>query len=186
MNERLEKSKKAVPTSGWIKLYRSIFDSVSWRSLTLEGRIVMIAILCGCSYRESEVVVEGQRRTLRPGQWLTSIPAIQRLCGPGISRQNIRTGIKSLKSTGFLTNEVTDGNHRIITVLNWQFYQGNGELTDESTDDLTDASQTPNSIQEGIKNKKKKKNSFSDPFEPPETDRDRRVRAMLKEEVKNQ
>ena len=139
---------------GWLKLYREIQDSTPWQTLTNEGRLVMIAILLNCNYKDSEVLIEGQLRTIQPGQWLTSIPKIKE--SARVTDQNVRTALKVLKKTKFLTEEVTDGNHRIITVIDWVLYQGGNGVTDE----ITDGQQTANrrltdevtESKEGLKN----------------------------------
>ncbi len=120
----------------------------------------MIVILLSCSYKDSEIIIEGERRKIKPGQWLTSIPTIQKLAG--VSAKNVRTSIKSLKSAGFMADEVTKGNHRIITVNKWEIYQGGGKMADEVADEVADGWQTGGSIQEVKEGKEEKefKNLF--------------------------
>jgi len=126
--------------SGWFLVHHKIIDSSAWNSLTAAGKVVMFVILDGCSYRETKVMIDGKERILKPGQWLTSLKKIQERAGKDVSIQNIRTAVAILGKCDFLTNEVTKGNQRIITVRKWNQYQ-------RPTEGLTDDQQTPNSIQ---------------------------------------
>ena len=125
----------------------------------------MMAILWGCCYRESSIIIDGEKRILKPGQWLTSIDRIRKLAGKGVSSRNVRTALKTLELSGFLTNEVTKGNKRIITVNNWINYQEIQVPTNEVTDDPqttdrrpTNDRQTTDSIQRSKEVKEVKRN----------------------------
>jgi len=127
---------------GWYKSYRSIFDSNDYLSLQPESRIIIFHLLGRCNYKQSEVIIEGKELIINPGQWLTSIPTIEKFTF--LTPRQIRTALDSLKKTGFLDWIVTPGNHRIITIKNWSIYQSDSRQTNDrrsvkqTTDDPTE------------------------------------------------
>jgi len=127
---------------GWYKSYRSIFDSNDYLSLQPESRIIIFHLLGRSNYKKSEVIIEGKELIINPGQWLTSIPTIEKFTF--LTPRQIRTALDSLKKTGFLDWIVTPGNHRIITIKNWSIYQSDSRQTNDrrsvkqTTDDLTE------------------------------------------------
>lgn len=131
-------------------------ESAAWKALTKEGKLVLMAIVHGITYKETEVLVDGEIKIIEPGQWLTSIKKIKEMCGSGISEQNIRTAIGVLKKCKILTDELTKGNKRIISLNKDIFYF----LGDKVTKELTKTSQSPNNIQESnkVNNNTKRKN----------------------------
>jgi hypothetical protein len=73
----------------------------------------------------------------------------------GISEQSVRTCLKRLKSTGEVTIKSTN-KFSLITVVNWDYYQGNGEeSTSISTSNLTN--NQPATNQQLTTNKKERR-----------------------------
>ena len=160
--------------SGYIKYHRSLHESCLWQALTPQGKVVLDTLLVNCSYKTTSIIIDGERRELQPGQWLTSLPTIQRKAGKGVSAQNIRTALNLMQSQQFIKQELTEGNKRIITIVNWDIYQNgnapNSDLTgsqQETNRGLTDEQQRSNSIlrskevKEGLKSNKKALNTFA-------------------------
>lgn len=114
--------------SGWIKLYRKIQDSPLYKQLNSKQRDVMINILLLASHESNEWEFGGVMYKVEPGQFITSIDAIQKKCASDVSVQNIRTSLAKLEKHSFLTNQPTNKN-RLITVLNWALYQGESQQT---------------------------------------------------------
>jgi len=79
-------------------------------------------------------------------------------CGKNISVQKIRTALKRFVHYEFLTDESTSLN-RLITIVNWDFYQ---RLNETSTEMPTDGQQATNrrlTPNKNVKNVKNEKNS---------------------------
>ena len=77
---------------------------------------------------------------IQPGQFITSLPTLSN--ETHLSIQEVRTALKHLKSTGELT-DYQQSNFRVITVNNWEEYQGDNRRSNRS---LTDHQQTANSL----------------------------------------
>lgn len=143
--------------TGYIKIHRKILESAEWKALTSDGVVVMMILLLGCNYHESEVLIDGDKRKIEAGQWLTSASRIREISENKLSRQNIRSALAVLEKTNFVTTEVTKGNKTIITVNNWFYYQGNDSLTKEVTNGQPTANQRVTTSKERKKGRSKEK-----------------------------
>lgn len=140
--------------NGWIKLYRCLMDKPIWLNSTPEQKVVLITILMLASHVDKEWEWQGNKFTIKPGQFVTSLPKLAEKCGEGISIQNVRTALKRFKKLEFLTDEST-ATGRLITVENWGIYQGkDDEPNSDANSQLTDSQQTPNRQLTPIKNDK--------------------------------
>ncbi|MCP1355438.1 DnaD domain-containing protein [Aneurinibacillus migulanus] len=129
---------------GWIKLYRKTLRSPMYRQLNSKQRDVMMTVLLMANHRSNTWEFKGELYQVKPGQFVTSLENLKENCASDVSVQNIRTALSKLESHGFLTNESTKRN-RLITVVNWGFYQGDEELTNKETNyQLTNNQQTTN------------------------------------------
>lgn len=144
--------------NGWIKLYRCLMDKPIWLNSTPEQKVILITILMLASHVDKEWEWQGNKFTIKPGQFVTSLPKLAEKCGEGISIQNVRTALKRFKKLEFLTDEST-ATGRLITVENWGIYQGkDDEPNSDANSQLTDSQQTPNRQLTPIKNNKNIKN----------------------------
>ena len=109
---------------GWIVLHRKLLDKPIWFESTAEQKVILITLLLMANHAEKEWEWQGQKYVAKPGQFVTSLSKIAKVCGEGISFQNVRTALKRFEKYGFLTNESTNKN-RLITINNWAFYQDN-------------------------------------------------------------
>ena len=131
-------------SKGWIKLHRILLDKPIWQKSTPEQKVILITLLMMANHKESEWEWQGEKFSVRPGQMVTSLESIRRECGKGITIQNIRTALNRFKKYGFLTNESTKTG-RLITIVNWEIYQGGDDETNkEDSKDLTKSQQRPN------------------------------------------
>ena len=148
--------------NGWIKLYRCLMDKPIWLNSTPEQKVILITILMLASHVDKEWEWQGNKFTIKPGQFVTSLPKLAEKCGEGISIQNVRTALKRFKKLEFLTDEST-ATGRLITVENWGIYQGkDDEHNSDANSQLTDSQQTPNRRLTPIKNDKNNKNDKKD------------------------
>ena len=86
----------------------------------------------------------GREFICQPGQFITSLPNIVKACGNGLTVQNVRTALKKFENMNFLTDQSTKTG-RLITIVNWQVYQGKREVDNrQPNSQLTDGQQTPN------------------------------------------
>lgn len=97
------------------------------------------------NHKEKQWEWQGRPYKAKPGQFVTSINSIVERCGKGVSAQNVRTALKRFEKYEFLTNQSTKQN-RLITIVNWGFYQDMEQPTNKATNSqLTDDQQTANS-----------------------------------------
>lgn len=109
---------------GWIKLHRELLDKAIWGCSTPEQKVVLITLLLNVNYEPKQWEWKGEKCEIKPGQLITSIESLAKLCGNGISTKNVRTAIKRFESYGFLAIE-TASTGSLITINNWGIFQDN-------------------------------------------------------------
>jgi biotin operon repressor len=146
---------KASPTkgdnmSGWIKLHRRLLEW-EWYNDHNTFRLY-IHILLKANYE-----TKGWRGiVIERGQLVTSIPSLVK--ETGLSAQSVRTSLNRLKSTGELTDKVTN-KFRLLTVVKYEEYQSEDyKLTDKVTDKPTGQQQATNRQLTATKEYKNKRN----------------------------
>lgn len=132
--------------SGWIKLHRKLLKNSLWEDCTPEQKVIMITLLLMANHNEKKWIFSGEEYECKPGQFVTSLPSIQKEVGKGVSIMQIRRTLDKLEKYNFLTCKPTNKN-RLITIVNWEAYQNEKtEPTDEPTGNrqATDRQPTPN------------------------------------------
>lgn len=142
-----------------MKLYRILLDKPIWRQSTPEQKVILITLLLMANHEPCEWEWRGKKFVVQPGQFVTSLPAIQERCGKGISIRNIRTALARFQKLEFLTDESSETG-RLISILNWAQYQGgNGEgdsLADRLTEDNRQSTDRRVTANKNDKNDKKR------------------------------
>lgn len=184
---------------GWVKLYREILAKPIWLQSTPEQKTILITILMMVNHDENEWEWKGERYVCQPGQMITSLDKIAKNAGKGISIQNVRTALLRFEKYNFLTNESTNVN-RLITICNWEQYQAiesednkatnkqltsdqqatNKQLTTNKNDknikndkeEVLQSSDCPNSDEEVLKDKPKRKRTDKPKKSEEEIDKD--------------
>lgn len=157
---------------GWVKLYRELKSKSIWQLSSPEQKVVLITILLLANHEENKWEWKGEQFICKPGQLITSLNSLVRECGDGVSIQNVRTALDRFEKLGFLTNASTKTG-RLITVLNWEKYQGKDFVSNKDTHkEVTKSQQRPNKDLTTNKNdkecyKKDKENNMP-PAEPEE------------------
>ena len=148
--------------SGWIKLHRELLKKAIWKESSPEQKTILITILMLANHKEKEWEWKGEKYVAEPGQFVTSLDSIVEKCGKGVSIQNVRTALKRFEKYEFLTSEVTNKN-RLITIVNWGFYQTDTEEANKQTNkQLTSNQQAANKQLTTNKNDKNDKNDKKD------------------------
>ena len=132
---------------GWVKFHRAVVNK-GW----LRNHKVWVFwsyCLLKASHEEITVLVGNQKVTLAPGEFVFG--RSKAALDLGMSEQNIRSALGTLKTLKNLTIRSTN-KFSVITVVNWDFYQGD---TNESTSNLTDDQPASNHKQEVKKLKNK-------------------------------
>jgi hypothetical protein len=122
---------------GYFRLWRELYIKPIWLKSTVEQKVILMTILAMANYKCKQWEWNGKKFQVEPGQCITSINSIMECCGNGISRQNVRTSLERFRKLEFLTYESTKTGI-LITIGNWELYQGNGEQPNHQTNhDLT-------------------------------------------------
>ena len=163
--------------NGWIKLYRDLIGKAIWTLSTPEQKVILITLLLMANHEAKDWEWKGRRFICKPGQMVTSLEAIAKEAGKGVSIRNVRTALERFQNFGFLTNESTKQS-RLITICNWESYQKIEEQADKQTDKrLTNDRQTGDkrvttnkndkNDKKNIKEKEKSEVQTTKRFRPP-------------------
>lgn len=140
----MEEGDGMIQPVGFFKIHRELFVKPIWLQSTLEQQIILITLIAMANYSEKQWEWKGKKFKAKPGQFVTSLNSIVKDSGPGVTMQNVRTALKRFENLEFLTNESTKQG-RLITIVNWELYQGQGEQPNKGVNShLTKSQQRPN------------------------------------------
>ena len=106
--------------NGWIKIHRSILQNPWMNNADVLG--AWIYILLNVAYQSTDVVFEGKRITLNPGQGLFKVRQMAKILG--VSHSKLNRIITLFKSETQIETQTTPRN-TLVTVINWEKYQSN-------------------------------------------------------------
>lgn len=104
-----------------------------YKALNSKQRDVMINCLLLANHEGKTWEWKGKLFKCKPGQFITSLNSLKKVCADDVTIRNIRTALDKLEKWGFLTNESTKTG-RLITIVNWEKYQSKDKETDKDTD----------------------------------------------------
>ena len=146
---------------GWIKLYRVIKQKPIWLKSTPEQKAILVTLLLMANHESNEWEWQGEKFSVNPGQFITSLDSIVKEAGKGITIQNVRSALVRFEKLQFLTNKSTKTG-RLITIENWELYQCDDVQPNKDTNkEVTKTQQrgnkevTPNKNDKNDKNEKK-------------------------------
>ena len=119
---------------GWVKLYRVVQEKPVWTGGTDFQKVLLVVILLNVNHKAKEWEWKGQRYEVQPGQMVTSLASLVKLMGKDATISKVRSGLARLVKYGFLLDESTNRN-RLLTVVNWEDYQGNFSKEKEREED---------------------------------------------------
>lgn len=111
------------------------------------------------NHKPKKWLYNGKIKEAKAGQCVTSIQSIINKCNcKTITRQKVRTALEKFEQWGFLTIETTN-NDTIITIVNWEYYQGLDAIDNQQINQhLTNSQPTDNQHLTTNKNDKNDKN----------------------------
>jgi hypothetical protein len=136
--------------SGYIKLYRQITENDLWNEKPFSPGQAWVDLLLIANYREGTINKRGNRIKVEPGQVGYSIKGLADRWG--WSQGKVKRFLKHLENEEQTENRITKLTS-IVTLKNWEKYNGNGEQTENRR--RTDGEQTE-TIKKGKKGKKEK------------------------------
>lgn len=129
-----------------------------YSSLTSMQRDLMFACLLLANHKPKQWEWKGEVFMCNSGEFVTSTEHLRVLCSKGTTTQEVRTGLKKLKTWDFLTIKTTSTGTK-ISVINWDTYQNIQEDNNkDSNKPLTNEQQTNNKPVTTNKNVKNGKN----------------------------
>lgn len=103
---------------GWIKIHRNILKNPWMHNADVLG--IWLYILLNVAYQNEDVVFEGKRITLQPGQGLFKMRQVAKILG--VSHSKLNRTITLFKSETQIETQTSPRN-TLITVVNWNKYQ---------------------------------------------------------------
>lgn len=162
-------------SNGWIKLYRSTLKNPFLCSADVLG--TWVYILLNVAYQPEDVVFEGKRITLNPGQGVFKFTEMAHVLG--VTRTRMYRVIGLLESEKQIEKQSSPRN-TLVTVVNWQKYQFSEKQNDTQTENKreTGGKQAENlPIREEIEEVKKGRSNINNTnvlFVIPEDDEPRK------------
>ena len=145
-----KKQNKQAPKPNFVLINRSIFDWEWWGDIYVTHFFIGLILLAN----HEDKMVRGIK--VKRGQCLTSISKLESCLL--LKRDCILNCIKKLKSSGEILDDVKPNKYRIITIVNYDRYQGVIGKTDNRADNRADnnTDTNNNNISKDILNKEKK------------------------------
>ena len=139
-------------SEGYIKLYRSLKDKGYYKNSKYVH--LWIYLLLKASYMETEYLFEDKIYHLLPGQFITGRKTISK--ETGISETTIER-ILSCFENEHQIGQQKNNKFRIISILNWNIYQQDGQQIEQQTDiQRTSSGHLADTIKKEKKEKKEK------------------------------
>lgn len=123
---------------GWIKLYRQIQEcDFLWNSdkEPFDRRSAWIDLLLLANHKDKRLMFRGKAITVKCGQRITSINQLAKRWHWGINR--VRNFLDLLQGEEMLIRE-SDNTRTLLTIVNYQKYQGFADISESPTDGVTD------------------------------------------------
>jgi DnaD/phage-associated family protein len=117
---------------GYFKIWRELFSKPIWLNSTPEQKTILLTLLAMANFREKKWEWQGKPYECQPGQFITSLASIAKECGKGVAIKNVRTALDRFEKLEFLANQSAKTG-RLITILNWELYQGDEEQGGKAT-----------------------------------------------------
>lgn len=142
--------------SGWIKLHRQFLE---WEWFEDANTMkVFLYILLKANHKDGN----WKGVELKRGQMIFGRKKASEKCR--ISEQSVRTSITRLKSTKEITIKTTN-RYSLITVLNYENYQGDNQQINQQTNILSTNNQPAINHKQECKKEKKEKEKYSEEFD---------------------
>lgn len=147
---------------GWIKLHRKIQDCFLWEDDEPANRkSAWIDLLLLANHEDKKIVFKGEAITVKAGQRITSIRKLAKMWQ--WSKNRTVRFLDLLESEGMIVRE-SDSNRTLLTIVNYGFYQGQGDSNKDSDKDThKDSDKDSDGLQTRIyKNEKNEKKIYGE------------------------
>ena len=147
---------------GYIKLFRALMDK-GWSSKP-EYVSVWVHLLMMANHKEKDVFIDGESRTINPGQFITSRKKLSEQIG--VHESKIQRILSCFENEHQIEQQAKS-KYRIISIVNWDKYQGNEQQNEQQMNSKRTADEQQVNTNKNDKNEKNKNNSqfFTETFE---------------------
>lgn len=147
-------------SEGWIKVYRQIQDCIIWTSnKPYDERSAWIELLLLANHRDKDILFNGERITIKQGQYLTSI---RKLAAQWNWNKNKVLEYLRLLESYEMIERASDQSRTLITIVNYGLYQGERDtIRDTDGDTVGDTFRDTDVPQTRKKECKEHKNNIS-------------------------
>jgi len=147
---------------GYIKLHRKIKDNFLWKKKRRFSKLeAWLDILLLANHKDNKVMIELQVIDIKKGQLLTSQLGLSKKWRWAVG--SVNTFLKVLKAENQIEYK-TENKYTIISILNWDKYQGNDKITETNTETNIETKLKTNYKQtetnKNVKNVKNEKNTI--------------------------
>ncbi|MDO5742479.1 MAG: hypothetical protein Q4Q13_05955, partial [Vagococcus sp.] len=126
-------------SQGWVSIHRKIQDSWLWEEKPFDKARAFIDLILLVNHEDKEILVDGEIKTIKRGQRLTSISKLSKRWG--WNSRTVKRFLVLLEQDQKITLDITPRKHTMITLKNYQKYQGEkSESTSPSTQESTSQS----------------------------------------------
>ena len=137
-------------TNGWFKFHRDMWNNPIL-SKDAEHIALWTYLMSNAKYKAEEVLFGGKKIILQPGQLIVGRKKLEEILK--INNSKIQRILKKFENEQAIEQQ-TSPNGRIITIVNWAFFQGNEEKeNNKTTVDKTASEQPMNTIKEDKEDK---------------------------------
>lgn len=147
----------------YIKLYRETLQNPIVTK-DADHLAIWMWLLMTAVWKPKDVIFNGQRVTLRPGQMTTGRKKIStELC---VSESKVQRVLKAFESEHMI-EQVTDHRCRLISIVSWNKYQGSEQVSEQEVNSFRTSSEQVLNTNKERKKERKKEYIYSDKL-PPE------------------
>ena len=161
---------------GWVKVYRSMKEK-GWYQRSKHVHL-WIHLLLQANHKEREVRLGGKDIIIKPGQFITGRKQLSK--ETGISETTIERVLTDFEKNGQQIGQQKTTKNRLITIINWGLYQGDGQRNGQQTDNK----RTTNGHKQERKNDKNERKKVKKEVSFPKTqEKIKEVIELLNERV---
>jgi len=149
---------------GWIAVHRSMRKNPRYKKNSAWVH-VWLELLLLATHSQKETIFKGEKITLNPGQLLTGRKAIS--ANTGVSESCVERMLKTLENEQQIKQETSNIN-RLITILNWNTYQLNGQQNGQRANNQRTTGEQPADTYNNEDNDKESKEEEVELPPPPD------------------
>jgi hypothetical protein len=109
--------------AGWLKLWRRVYDHDLWLTCPEAWFRVFLAIIGNAAYEPTVFRIGESELPVPVGSLVIGSDEFSKFCR--VTRNQLRSALAYLSSTNVITTQTTS-RYTLVSVLNWDTYQGNG------------------------------------------------------------